>query len=113
MGEAVVLSASRNQEKWHCRVSLSIGICFPDLSVKRGFDSFAPLHRPAEHTARFRAEMGVGQSGAHTAGVIIYVVAIDVDIAVIIDVGGIIAVIAGRPKPPPPSPYNQNPRKHP
>ena len=54
-----------------------------------------------------------GQSGANTAGVIVDIVTIDVDIAVIVDIGGIVTVVAGRPKPPPRSPYNQNPRKRP
>ena len=54
--------------------------------------------------------MGLGQSGANSAVVVVDIVAIDVDIAVIVDIGGIIAIIAGRPQPPPRRRYNQNPR---
>jgi hypothetical protein len=54
--------------------------------------------------------LGLGQSGTNTAIVVVDIVAIRVDIAVIVDIGGVITVIAGRPQPPPRSRYNQNPR---
>ena len=54
--------------------------------------------------------MGLGQSGTDAAVVVVDVVAIDVDVAVVVDIGGIVAVVAGRPKLPPRSRYNQNPR---
>ncbi|MCL2051843.1 MAG: hypothetical protein FWG91_08990 [Lachnospiraceae bacterium] len=55
--------------------------------------------------------MGSGQSGANTTIVIVDIVAIHIDIAVVVDIGGIISIVAGRPQPPPTSPCNQNPRK--
>ncbi|MCL2628245.1 MAG: hypothetical protein FWD44_06085 [Oscillospiraceae bacterium] len=44
--------------------------------------------------------MGVGQSGTN-AIVVVDIITIVVDIAVGIDVRGIITIVAGRPKPPP------------
>jgi len=41
------------------------------------------------------------QSRANTTSLIIDIVAIEVDIAVIVDIRGVILIVAGRPKPPP------------
>gem|GEM_PF-6896056 len=54
--------------------------------------------------------MGLGQSGANTTGSIVDIVTIDVDAAVIIDIRGIVTIVAGRPQPPPTRPYNRIPR---
>ena len=45
--------------------------------------------------------MRLGQGGANTAVVVVDVVAVDAGIAVVVDIGGIIAIVAGRPQPPP------------
>jgi len=56
--------------------------------------------------------MEPGQSGAHTAASIVYiVVAVNVDVAIIVDIGGVITIVSRRPKPPKTgSHFNQNPR---
>ena len=45
--------------------------------------------------------MGLGQSGANATLRPVYIVAIDVEVAVGVDIGGIIGIVAGRPQPPP------------
>jgi len=89
-------------------VSVSTGMCFPVVSGKRGFGSFVPSHRPAPLGTRFRAN-GLGQSGAYTACFIVDIVAIDVEFAVIVDIGGIITIVAGRAEPPPESRTTKTP----
>jgi hypothetical protein len=44
--------------------------------------------------------MGLGQSGANTI-IVVDIVTIDIDIAIIVDISGIITIVARRPKPPP------------
>lgn len=42
---------------------------------------------------------------------IVYIVAVLIDVAIIVDIGGVIIIVAGRPQPPPQeSPFSQNPR---
>jgi len=89
---------------------------FPTACVFQPFPArgdLVPLpHRTGpSHLGRDFGQMGLGQSGAHTAGRIIDVVAIDVDISVIVYVGGIIRIVAKRPQPPPRSRTTKTPDK--
>ena len=70
-----------------------------------------PHHADLSHLGQGFGQMGLGQSGANAAGVIVDIVAIDVDIAVIVDIGGIVRIVAGRPKPPPRSRITKTPDK--
>ena len=56
------------------------------------------ISRPSSVESRFQIQP---HSGANTTRVNVDIDAIDVDIAVGVDIGGKAAVIAGRPKPPP------------
>ena len=57
--------------------------------------------------------MRLGQGGPNTTVVVVDVVAIDVDVAVVVDIGGIVAIVAGRPQPPPRSRTTKTPDKRP
>jgi hypothetical protein len=53
--------------------------------------------------------MRLGQIGANTTVVVVDIVTIYVDITVIVDIGGIVTVVTGRPKPPPTSLTTESP----
>ena len=53
--------------------------------------------------------MGLRQSRPDATTIIVDIVAVDVDTAVIVDIGGVVAIIAGRPQPPPRSRITKTP----
>ena len=69
-----------------------------------------PHRTDLPHLEQGFRQMGVGQSGANTTRVVVDIVTIDIDVTIIVDIRGIVTVVAGRPKPPPARPYNQIPR---
>jgi len=98
------MSHPPKQEKRLCRVSSSRWYVF-SRRFQAGGD-LVPLPHSADppNAGQGFGHMRSGQSGANTTPTAASkpdIITIDVDIAIMVDIGGIIRVVAGRPQPPP------------
>ena len=101
MGEAVVPARlPKTRKAMKLRLPFPPAYVFPPFPTRGDLVPLPHSTDPPRLGQGF-GQMGLGQSGANTATHGADIVAIDVEIAIIVDIGGIVTIVARRPQPPP------------